>query len=112
MPEHVVVKSAQALQWKVYIDEPGEKSIDVSYSYQNASTESLLVLRVAGANMEHALIPSGKTVGEPNRDWIIDSFVSHQIGKAAFAKPGFYEVELAVQPSGGAEVKFQWIWLK
>ncbi len=40
VPEHVNVKEPQTFRWKIYIDVPGEKSVDVSYSFQNNTSNS------------------------------------------------------------------------
>ncbi len=111
IPEHIAVNSAQTLRWKIYVDKPGEKSIDVSYSYQDNSNDSSLRIEVAGEVLQHTVKPTGKTVGEPYRDWIIESFESHRIGTVNFTRPGIYEVELTVQPARNETVKFQWVWI-
>ena len=54
--------------------------------------------------------PTGKTVGEPNNDWIIDNFSSNRIGEINFPEAGFYEIEMQIIPSRNDNLKFQWIW--
>jgi alpha-L-fucosidase len=112
IPSYASVSTSKTLKWKIYIDEAGTKSIDVSYSFQNTSSKSKLELHVADTNLTHIIIPTGKTIGEPNSNWVIDNFKSHRIGKVNFTKPGFYEIELNIQPVKNEEVKFQWIWVK
>jgi alpha-L-fucosidase len=34
IPMHSLINSKQTFVWKIYIDEPGEKNIDISYSFQ------------------------------------------------------------------------------
>lgn len=112
VPLYASITSTKTLKWRIYVDKPGEKTIDVSYSFQNASIKSSLEMRVDDKVLTHNIIPTGKTIGEPNQDWVIDNFVSHKIGNINFEKPGFYEIETEIQPSKNDEIKFQWIWIK
>jgi alpha-L-fucosidase len=112
IPEHVAVSSGQTLKWKLYVAQPGEKTVDVSYSCQGEPRGGSLAVNLAGMQLKHTLSPTGKTVGEPNRDWVIDCFESHRIGRVAFPEPGYYELDLSLQPAAGEEVKFQWVWIQ
>lgn len=112
IPAHVVVKSEKSFGWKIYIDEPGEKTIDVSYSFQTDNSTGKLVVNAAGSSLSHKVSPTGLTVGEPNQNWHIDNFSSHRIGKIDFPEKGFYDIGLTVQPGENEEVKFQWIWIR
>jgi alpha-L-fucosidase len=71
-----------------------------------------LVVTANETELSHAIQPTGKTIGEPNADWVIDNFKSHRIGKIDFQEKGYYDIELKVSPSQEEEVKFQWIWIK
>jgi len=62
--------------------------------------------------LTHKIVHTGKTVGEPNADWIIDNFESHRLGEIQFPEEGFYEIILDVESGKNEELKFQWIWLK
>jgi len=112
IPPHIVISSSSTLRWKIYVEEAGEKSIDVSYSFQNETNKGRLELRVAGTKLKHTVAPTGKTVGEPNSSWAIDSFESHRLGAVNFPKPGIYEIELKIDPARKEEVKFQWVWIR
>jgi len=46
VPTHVIVAGNKTFNWKIYVDEPGEKNIDVSYSFQNKSEKSKLRIKV------------------------------------------------------------------
>lgn len=35
IPEHIVVTQAQKFSWKIFVDSPGEKAVDISYSCQS-----------------------------------------------------------------------------
>lgn len=111
VPQYVPVKSKNIFKWKIYVNTPGEKSFDVSYSFQNKSDKNKLILKAAGSELSHSVKATGKTVGEPNQDWIIDNFKSNYLGKINFVKTGVYEIELEIQPQKNDEIKFQWIWV-
>jgi len=112
IPSHVVIKEKSSFRWKIYVDEPGLKRFDVSYSYQGTSSENLIILKAAGKTLSHSVMPTGKTIGEPNSGWIIDNFGSNLVGMVNFARAGYYEIDLEIIPDKSEEVKFQWLWLK
>lgn len=112
VPEHVDIKETQLFRWKIYIDDPGEKRIDVSYSFQQASNKSKLSIKAANKELIHNVINTGKTVGEPNVNWIIDNFKSNRCGIINFPEKGLYTVELEIIPGKNEEVQFQWLWIK
>jgi alpha-L-fucosidase len=111
VPEYVVVDSEKIFKWKIYVDKPGEKNIDVSYSYQNNSDKNKLTFKTENIKLSHQILNTGKTVGEPNQNWVIDNFKSNRLGKITFPEKGFYEIELKVIPEEKDELKFQWIWI-
>ncbi len=112
VPEHLPVVSDMQLQWKIYVAEPGRKTVDVSYSYQGDSPKGSLSLECAGQTLSHAVAPTGKTVGEPNADWVIDNYRSHRIGELDFPSPGIYELVLQMEAGDEELVNFQWIWIQ
>jgi alpha-L-fucosidase len=112
IPEHLPVVEKTSLKWKMYVTEPGEKNIDISYSFQGKEGKGNLVMKCAGKTIQHPLKPTGKTVGEPNSNWVIDRFSSVRIGKIGFPEKGAYEVELELRPDKSDELRFQWIWVK
>ncbi len=111
MPEFGVFDSHKILKWKLYIDKIGEKNVDISYSFQNNSTKNQLKVKAANTTLTHIIKPTGKTVGEPNQNWVINNFKSQSIGKINFPEIGFYEIELEVIPAEDGELEFQWIWI-
>ncbi|NCB09609.1 MAG: alpha-L-fucosidase, partial [Bacteroidia bacterium] len=111
IPEYVSVTENKFFRWKIYVDEPGEKTVEVSYSFQEKENKSRIVAKAAGAKVEHNILPTGKTVGEPNSDWIIDNFKSTRMGKIYFPEKGIYNIQIEVIPAKKEEVKFQWIWI-
>ncbi|MBT3386061.1 MAG: alpha-L-fucosidase [Prolixibacteraceae bacterium] len=112
VPQHVNVVKEKTFVWKIYVDEPGAKNIDVSYSFQFDSNKSKLELKVAGTTVSHTILPTGKTVGEPNQNWVIDNYKSNRLGKINFPEKGIYEIKLKFQPKKQEEVKFHWVWVK
>ena len=111
IPEHAIFTQPQKLTWKIYVDEPGRKTMDVSYSYQGNNTGGKLTVSGAETVLTHETEPTGKTVGEPNSDWVIDNFKSQHLGEIHFPEKGIYEINLEAEPGKNEVVKFQWIWL-
>ncbi|HKJ78206.1 MAG TPA: hypothetical protein VKA10_01670, partial [Prolixibacteraceae bacterium] len=109
------VKETNSFQWQFYLDKPGSKTIDISYSFkgtdENRNTAQITV-EAAGTTLVHNATPTGKTIGEPNRDWVIDNFPSRNVGKLQFPKPGFYTINVNIEPAGNEEIKFQWLWIE
>ena len=112
IPAHAVIDSEKTMNWSVYIDEPGEKNIDISYSFQEDKSKSKIEISIAGEKLLHEVDNTGRTIGEPNQKWNIDNFKSHRIGKYYFPKKGIYTVSAKIKPGNNEEIKFQWIWLK
>ena len=112
VPAHVEVVNNKTFKWKIYVDEPGEKNIDISYSFQNESEKSKLAVTVAGTTISQAISNTGKTVGEPNQNWVIDNYKSNRLGKITFPEKGIYEIELTIEPAKKEQVNFQWVWVK
>ncbi len=112
VPQHVVLNSEKTFKWKIYIDDPGEKFVDVSYSFQNNKSNGKITVKAANQSLSHSVQPTGKTVGEPNQNWHIDNYQSHRIGKIQFIEKGFYEIEMQIQPDRKEEINFQWLWMK
>jgi len=112
VPEHVVVNKKNTFRWKIYVDEPGEKTVYISYSFQVNSTKSKLSVGAADEKLVHNIVPTGKTIGEPNQNWVIDNFKSTHLGKINFPKKGIFTIELEILPENDDELKFQWIWVQ
>jgi len=111
IPESGVIDSHKILKWKIFIDSAGEKNVDISYSFQNNSDKNQLKVKAADTTLSHFIKSTGKTVGEPNQNWVIDNFKSQSIGKINFPEPGIYDIELEVIPVKNEKLEFQWIWI-
>ena len=113
VPEHVIIKEELQLQWKIYVATPGAKTVEVSYSFQEENNgDSNIVVKSAKTTLVHKTQPTGKTIGEPNKDWVIDNFKSHEIGRIDFPEPGFYTIDVNIEGARNEPVKFQWIWIQ
>jgi alpha-L-fucosidase len=112
VPEHVLVKSPIKFKWTIFVDKPGRKRFDISYSYQGGSDLNKVEIITKEGSLDHRITNTGKTVGEPRSNWIIDNFRSSALGELNFSKSGYYDVEMILTPAAGDEVKFQWLWIK
>ncbi|OHX66352.1 alpha-L-fucosidase [Flammeovirga pacifica] len=112
IPEHVIISEKMTFSWKIYVDEVGEKDIDVSYSFQNQKNVGKITVSIENQTLTHQVLPTGETVGEPNMNWHIDYFKSNRLGKMNFSKKGYYTVKMTVEPQKKKEIKFQWLWIK
>ncbi len=111
IPDYLLIEKPETFTWKIFVDTPGRKRFDISYSYQNNSNPAPeIILAIANQKISVFAKPTGKTVGEPNNDWIIDNFSSNRIGEINFPEAGFYEIEMQIIPSRNDNLKFQWIW--
>lgn len=111
IPEYVSVTESKTFHWKIFVDEPGEKTVEISYSFQEKESKSRIVVKAAGSELEHNILPTGKTVGEPNSNWIIDNFKSTRMGKIYFPEKGIFDIEMRVIPAKKEEIKLQWLWI-
>jgi alpha-L-fucosidase len=111
VPAHVVVDVDYACRWKVFVEKPGRMRVDASYSLQGEGASGALSVAAAGTTLEHAVQPTGQTVGEPNQQWHIDNFASHRVGVIEFPEPGVYEVSLQVEAETDHPIRFQWLWV-
>ncbi len=111
IPEHLLIEKPETLTWKIFVDTPGKKHFDISYSNQNYSGNSAkIILQAAGSEITTLAGPTDKTVGEPNENWVIDNFASSRIGEINFPEAGFYVIKMQVIPTNNDNLKFQWIW--
>lgn len=113
IPAYVAVfDSSQTFSWNIYVDEPGEKTVDISYSMQSNSGKSKIKIFTSEENLIISSKATGKTVGEPNSNWIIDNFEAHRAGNINFSQKGYYTITAEIEPFENDTVKFQWLWLK
>ncbi len=112
VPSYLSIKSPIILKWKIYINTPGRKSIDASYSYQGKALNNQINLKVSNNELKHKITNTGKTIGEPKSDWVIDNFRSSLLGSINFNEKGYYDLEISIIPAKNEEIKFQWLWLK
>jgi len=111
IPPHIVIEDKYQASWKIYVDKPGIHTIDVSYSGQGEKPKGEIKVIAAKTTLNHEIKPTGLTVGEPNRNWHIDNFLSHRLGTIDFSRPGIYEIYMEIDVDKKTPVKFQWMWV-
>ena len=111
VPSHVVIEGDYTSRWKLFVDRPGRVRVDASYAFGGETGARTLSVEMAGAVVEHAVSPTGQTVGEPNQSWHIDNFVSRPVGEIEVPEAGVYEVALTAEAASDDPVKLQWLWL-
>jgi alpha-L-fucosidase len=112
VPPHCIIKAKTVFKWKIFVEKPGSKVIDISYSYQGAKSGNTLVLKAAQKTINHSVLPTGKTVVEPNENYIVDNYKSNRLGAIDFPATGFYDIVLEIDPVENEELSFQWLWMK
>lgn len=110
IPEHLLIKGKQNLKWRVYIDQPGSYQFDTSYSFQKSAALGTITVKSNEQSQTLELNPTGKTIGEPLQNWVIDNFKSQHIGEIKFEKAGVFEIEIELNPSLGTTFQWQWLW--
>ena len=111
IPGHTIIKQKQEYTWKIFAEGAGSLMTDISYSFQSDSEGGFVTVKVNGVKIKHIIIPTGKTIGEPGQDWVIDNYNSFRLGAIQIDKAGFYEIAVEIQPKSQNEVLFQWIWV-
>ena len=111
IPKNILVQKKQILKWKIFINEPGEYSVDSSYSFQDDKDGGNTKFEINETKLKQKFKSTGKTVGEPLQDWVIDNYKSNKLGSFKINKTGIYEVTLTLE-SNKDPVKWQWLWIK
>ena len=99
------------MKWKIFISEPGEYRVDSSYSFQYDKDEGNIKFEINDTKLKQKFKSTGKTVGEPLQDWVIDNYKSNKLGSFKINKTGIYEVTLSLE-SKKDPVKWQWLWIE
>lgn len=111
IPKNILVQKKQILKWKIFISEPGEYSVDSSYSFQDNKDGGYIKFEINDTKLKQKFKSTGKTVGEPLQDWVIDNYKSNKLGSFKINKMGIYEVTLSLE-SKKDPVKWQWLWIE
>ena len=111
IPKNILVQKKQILKWKIFISEPGEYSVDSSYSFQDDKNGGNTKFEINDTKLKQKFKSTGKTVGEPLQDWVIDNYKSNKLGSFKINKTGIYEVTLSLE-SKKDPVKWQWLWIE
>jgi alpha-L-fucosidase len=112
LPAHFVIDEEYQSKWKIYVDKPGKMNIDVSYSFQGEKPKGTISVSSVNSTLKHNVQPTGLTVGEPNRDYHLDNFVSNSLGSIDFPEKGIYEITLEIGAKKDTPINFQWLWVK
>ena len=112
IPANIQVNDSLKISWKIFIDRPSKFNIDTSYNFQKKITEGYMTVNMNEKSYKHRFNYTGKTVGEPIEDYIIDKFKSSTIGTINFDNVGFYDVELKIKTSSQNPLQWQWLWLE
>ena len=112
VPAHILVNEKYQCTWKIYVEKPGTMIMEVSYSFQGEKPKGMISVSAADSSQKHDVVPTGLTVGEPNRDYHIDNFTSSKVGSIDFPETGVYEIFMEVEAKKDNPIKFQWLWVK
>ena len=110
-PEHLVISKPTTLRWKVYVPEPVEADIDISYSNQ-ATGEAMVTVHAESTERNGTLAHTGQVVVEPNQDYYTDEFREQPLGKIQFTRPGYHEITVRLVPPDGGQLLFNRLWMK
>ena len=111
IPKNILVQKKQILKWKIFISEPGEYNVDSSYSFQENNDGGNISFEINDTELKQKFKSTGKTVGEPLQNWVIDNFNSNKLGSFKIKKSGVYQVTLVLEPND-KPLKWQWLWIK
>ncbi len=106
-PDHLVLKANQKVQWKVYLPEAGEYSIESSIHNGSGKTTQLSIKDIESTFTVSAA-PNGKVTVEPNQNWYVEEFLDVPVGKINITKP----IELTLEFSASDPILFNRIWIE
>ena len=112
IPANIQVNDSLKISWKIFVDRPSKFNIDTSYNFQKKITDGYMTVSINEESFQHPFNYTGKTVGEPIEDYIIDKFKSSTIGTINFDDVGFYNIELKINTSSQNPLQWQWLWLE
>ena len=111
IPDHLVVSDKSVCHWRIYVDEPSELNLDVSYGFEGKDGQGSMILEIAGKTFEHKVENTGLFVVEPGENSRVENFKSHRLGKVDITTPGYYEVVLKIKAGKKEDIDFQWLWI-
>lgn len=112
VPAHMHLTGSSTFSWRIYIEQAGSFHADVSYNFQGEKASGKVRVSIAEQELEDELKPTGIFVGEPNQALRSDNYISMRVGTFEFSKPGFYDIQLEIDPGKGEVADFQWLWLE
>ncbi len=111
VPPNIEIKDSLNMKWKIFVDKPSVYNLDTSYNFQKKITDAFLSIKINDKYFKHNFCYTGKTVGEPNQNWIIDRFNSFRLGQIKFEFPGYYIIEMKIKTNPQNPIKWQWLWM-
>jgi alpha-L-fucosidase len=112
IPEFVEVTQKSEFSWEVVTNTSEKTAIDLSYACSYENPHGKITLTIDNKTMDYSIISTPKTVGEPNQNWVIDSFESHRLGEFDLIGSGKHTISLLVEPQPEKPLKFQWLWIQ
>ncbi len=112
VPECLKINGRFLMKWKVYIPAACTLKVDASYSFQGDKPAGSITVAANGDKISRKLMPTGLTVGEPNRNWHIENFASNKIGEINIPKAGIYVISMEIKSPKNDPLKFQWLWVQ
>lgn len=112
IPAYVLIKEKVVYTWRIYVDQPLTLRADASYSFQEKVGNGEIKLILNNTELIHKIMPTGKTVGEPNENWVVPNFKSNSLGKIKLDKPGYYTITSEINPKRNNELQLNWLWLE
>ena len=106
-PDHFVLKPNEKVQWKVFLPEAGEYSLESSL-YNGSGKDAKIVIRDNKNILSAIAKPNGKVTVEPNENWYVEEFLDIPVGRIKINKPQ----ELILEFSAEEAVLFNRIWLE
>ncbi len=112
IPAHLNVDEDSEYHWRIFVDKPGQKKLDVSYGFEGEGNGGSISAEVAGETFKLGVENTGLFVTEPGQDSRLENYKSYNPGTVKFDKPGYYDVKVEVKPKKGKEIHLQWLWLE
>jgi len=106
-PDHLILKANDKVQWKVFLPEAGEYTIETSI-HNGTGKHIKLTIKENENILSSTAEANGKITVEPNQNWYVEEFLDVPIGKINITKPQ----ELLIEFTASDPILFNRIWLE
>jgi alpha-L-fucosidase len=106
-PDHLVLKPNEKVQWKVYLPEAGQYTVESSI-HNGAGKDVKLIIKEGDNTLSTMAKPNGKVTVEPNENWYVEEFLDVTNGKITISNPK----EIVIEFSADQAILFNRIWLE